>query len=335
MLRAQDLRSHEVGAYFTHGLDANFQQLYKDHYVHIDPLMQEVSELETGIIVQTADLMPDRYKNTEFYNDYIVPQGMQHITGGFLIKSEFIVTVLGIQRSDRIGRYEQHELALIDLLVPHLQRAFQINSCLLQLTNKTNAARNSLDQLPTSIILTNASGKPSFINKQAEILIASKSGLRITRNGLKAPKLVDTRALHKLIFEASHPSHKTSGVIAIAHSSFSPPLTILVAPISNKNSINFGIDGSQATVALFLGNTGKQQKFSSEILNCIYGLTHAEARLAGELANGHSLEKIAEKFKVSKHTVRSQLKACFHKTGVNRQTQLVKLVLSSPAALIN
>ncbi|WP_152638808.1 helix-turn-helix transcriptional regulator [Marinobacter santoriniensis] len=40
-----------------------------------------------------------------------------------------------------------------------------------------------------------------------------------------------------------------------------------------------------------------------------------EARLAGALANGYSLEKIAETFRLSRNTVRTQLKSCFQKTG--------------------
>ena len=63
-----------------------------------------------------------------------------------------------------------------------------------------------------------------------------------------------------------------------------------------------------------------------------YGLTPAEARLAIALSNGQSLRDIADQHALSKETVRTQLRTVFDKTGVHRQSELVRLVLSLPTA---
>ena len=60
----------------------------------------------------------------------------------------------------------------------------------------------------------------------------------------------------------------------------------------------------------------------------MHGLTRAEARLAATLAKGISLEEAAAALSISVHTVRSQLKAVFAKTGVTRQAELVALLLA-------
>jgi len=333
LLRVQDLRSKEVGIYITHGLDSEFQQQYKEYYIHIDPLMSAIAELATGTIMQTATEMPKSFRKTEFYNDYAHPQGMAHAVGCSLEKNSSRVAIIGVHRPDRAGYYEQHELALLDLLTPHLQRAFQINRYLLQLSDKANAACNTLHRLFIGAILVDGLGRPVFINSKAETMVADGCGLRISRHGLQAPKWADTLALRKLIFEASQSSQKTGGALSISRPSSSKPLSILVIPINKENGFDFGIDMSQVSAALFIGTAGQQLDFSLEVLSSLYGLTQAEARLAGALTNGHSLEKIAEQFKVSKNTIRSQLKSCFQKTGVNRQTELVKLILCDPAAL--
>ena len=57
-----------------------------------------------------------------------------------------------------------------------------------------------------------------------------------------------------------------------------------------------------------------------------FGLTQTEARLATYLADGGSVAGYAEHFEVAVGTVRSQLKAVFAKTGVNRQSALAALV---------
>jgi DNA-binding CsgD family transcriptional regulator len=55
-------------------------------------------------------------------------------------------------------------------------------------------------------------------------------------------------------------------------------------------------------------------------------LTPAEARVAGLIAEGRSVEEITGSLSVSSNTVRTQLKSVFTKTGVGRQAELVTLL---------
>src|SRR5574337_427654 len=58
-------------------------------------------------------------------------------------------------------------------------------------------------------------------------------------------------------------------------------------------------------------------------LQRLFGLTTAEAEMTVLLANGGSLEAIAEARGVSVDTVRTQLRRVFTKTGIHRQGELV------------
>ena len=64
----------------------------------------------------------------------------------------------------------------------------------------------------------------------------------------------------------------------------------------------------------------------------LFGLTPTEARLLGSLATGSSVEDYAQQRGVSVGTARVQLKQIQSKTGQHRQSDLVRLVLSSAAA---
>jgi DNA-binding CsgD family transcriptional regulator len=70
----------------------------------------------------------------------------------------------------------------------------------------------------------------------------------------------------------------------------------------------------------------KQVRRRQDLLTETWRLTATEARLALHLADGGSIGGYAELFGVSVGTVRSQLKAIFAKTGVNRQAALVALI---------
>jgi DNA-binding CsgD family transcriptional regulator len=62
-----------------------------------------------------------------------------------------------------------------------------------------------------------------------------------------------------------------------------------------------------------------------------YKLSPAEAGLAARLVSGMSLKQAAAAIGVSENTVRSHLKRVFVKTGVRRQAELVRRVLTYEA----
>ena len=65
---------------------------------------------------------------------------------------------------------------------------------------------------------------------------------------------------------------------------------------------------------------------TAEVLQGLFDLTPAEARVARAVGRSETIETIAKAFGVSKGTVRNQLKAVFAKTGVARQADLARLL---------
>jgi DNA-binding CsgD family transcriptional regulator len=65
---------------------------------------------------------------------------------------------------------------------------------------------------------------------------------------------------------------------------------------------------------------------SVDRLRNVFGLTRAEARLAGCLAAGEDLASAAVRLGVSQGTLRGALKAIFRKTGTKRQAEMVGLL---------
>jgi len=72
---------------------------------------------------------------------------------------------------------------------------------------------------------------------------------------------------------------------------------------------------------------------SEVVTKQLFNLTKAETALAMELANGLSLEEGAENLNIRRNTARAHLRSIFSKTGVRRQTELVRILLNSVVAL--
>ncbi len=66
------------------------------------------------------------------------------------------------------------------------------------------------------------------------------------------------------------------------------------------------------------------------ILQRLFGLSAAEARVANAIAGRKTVTEIAQDFGISRETVRSQLKTALAKTGVKRQLDLAVLLCNLP-----
>jgi DNA-binding CsgD family transcriptional regulator len=65
---------------------------------------------------------------------------------------------------------------------------------------------------------------------------------------------------------------------------------------------------------------------SAELVQSLFDLTPAEARVARGLSAGETLEEIASTGGVSRNTIRTQLRGALEKTGCRRQVEVVALL---------
>lgn len=335
ILRVQDLVSKRVGTYVLHNLDTAYQQHYRDHFVHIDSLIPAIARQPVGTVKQTTNLMNESFFKGEFYNEFALPQGMEHTVGTVLMKRNSQLAVMGFHRNHRQGDFETQELVLLNMLIPHLQRALEVNQRLWLLDTGVEVKREILDRFSLGVILIDGTGKPIFLNKSAEDIVSNGQVLTVCRNALRVSTMSETRELHRLIFEATRAEPPQSGAMVLSASELRQPLSLMVTPVSKRKDSTFQLDNEAVSAVAFIGCEQHAVDRSLDLLNQLYGLSPAEARLAVALANGDSLEAMATRFSVSLNTIRTQLKSCYRKTGANRQNELVKLVLSTPEAWLS
>jgi DNA-binding CsgD family transcriptional regulator len=82
-------------------------------------------------------------------------------------------------------------------------------------------------------------------------------------------------------------------------------------------------------VAVLIIDAASPPPLDPDVLQQMFSLTAAEARLAGKLALGWSIEEIATESGISIETVRTHIKRVLSKTATSRQGELISLVLRS------
>jgi DNA-binding CsgD family transcriptional regulator/PAS domain-containing protein len=337
LLRLMDQQCKEVSFVVAHGYDEQSFHPYRNHFIHIDPLNAALKTRPTGTISTTPQVMPmGSFTKTEYYNDYARPQDIYYAAGGFVARDHSRTALLAVQRSKEMGAFEPHELQQLSMLSDHLQRAFQLSRHFGQLQQQSHASEQILEQRPFGVIFFDEFRRPAYLNRRAETLIRLHPQLDIRNGELTTNSAEGTRRLSTLIHDVIETARgnglSAGGSMQLPTSSAEePPLTLIVTPL-RLSAESFGLSGPRFAAALFLGIPGERQEINQFLLQDLYNLTPAEARLAVELANGYHLEAISERFCLSKHTVRTQLKAIFMKTETRRQAELVKLLLTLPLA---
>jgi DNA-binding CsgD family transcriptional regulator len=94
------------------------------------------------------------------------------------------------------------------------------------------------------------------------------------------------------------------------------------------------LDGQHiSAIVVFISDPDRHTAMAPASLAKLFGLTPAEAALSVLLADGLTLDEAAHELSIARNTVRAHLRSIFAKTGVTRQTMLVRLIVTSLAQL--
>ena len=273
--------------------------------------------------------------DSDFYLNWMKPNGIYHVGGAQFMDTESHKAGLAILRDEESGEWDEGEIRIINEILPHLRRALNIHSEFTHLRLKQDALLKGLDRLVIGLLLYDRNANPVYINPTAMAIIDQHPALQLLDGDLVLVNPEDDRNLRQTIIETAEidpdDSWKQSVAIGIHHPDAKAALPLLVTPM-HANLITSDLDYEGAKVAVFLSDPNLQQPISIENLVSVYGLTPSEAQVAISLANGHSIDEIATSSHHSTHTIRSQLKSVFRKTGVSRQSELIKLLLTGPFA---
>ena len=273
--------------------------------------------------------------DSEIYLQWMKPNGYFHVGGAQFVDSESHKAGIAILRDQAAGVWSDGELRVINEILPHLKRALNIHSEFTHLRLRQDALLKGLDRLVIGLILYDHNAQPVYINPTAKSIINQHPALQMHDGDLVLINSEDEKHLRKTIIDTAEidpdDSWKQSVAIGITHPDIESPLPLLVTPM-HAHMITSDLDYEGARVAVFLSDPNLQQPISVDSLVSVYNLTPSESQVAISLANGHSIDKIAKSSNHSAHTIRSQLKSVFRKTGVARQSELIKLLLTGPFA---
>jgi DNA-binding CsgD family transcriptional regulator/PAS domain-containing protein len=316
--------------------DAGLQREYETYYSSRNIFLSTRPDLTySGAIRNGEAIVPDREAvKSEYFNDFLRRVGVLHAIGMVPFREGPVMALMSLMRRIGAPSFSATDIAFLERFMPHLQRAALIQRRLRGVDLERDAASQAIDRLPYGVIMLDETGSVIFGNMAGEELLAEADGLRILDGRLSAMRPRDAEALRKAVAEALHLSGAvteiTSGFIEIARQSGRRPYTLMVAPLRLEAS---PLTSKRPAVIVFVTDPDRTTVGIQAILRRLYGLTQSEAEVTQRLLQGCALREIGEELGTSVNTTRTHLKRVLAKTGARSQSELVGLLLRSPAEL--
>lgn len=218
-------------------------------------------------------------------------------------------------------------------LQPHMARAQALRQQTLRQRATWDASLFALEMLPIGVALLAPDRTIVFSNRAARRVVEQADGLGTDL----AKRFIATSAredavLQRHITNASQPENGVAArasVMKLTRRRSNAPLCVLVVPPRQA----LAPQGRCPLVILFISDPDVGPEAVEKVLTAMHGLTPAEARMAAGLISGQTLSEYASSRGITRNTARTQLRQVLAKTGAQRQSDLMRIVLMSPAMI--
>jgi DNA-binding CsgD family transcriptional regulator len=325
----QDAASLHNRRWFACGRsDPDYDRLYLEEYIRIDPSVAGLRAAEVGRLVGVGDVMdPDEYRASTFYREWAHPQRLVDRMGLWLDKSATNSAVLLVHRYESSGLAEEEMRRRALLIAPHLRRAALVGRSLEYKTAEAATLTETLDGLRAAMLLVDADGRVVHANTAGADMLRKCHVLRTVAGKLAAVDARATPAVQEAIAAAK------AGDMALGGRGIAVPLTArdgeryVVHTLPLTCAERRGAQGRLGAVAAILVQKAALdlRTMASPIAKA-FGLTPTELRVLLAIAETGGVRETAEALGVGQATVKTHLHRLFAKTDTRRQADLVKLV---------
>lgn len=195
-----------------------------------------------------------------------------------------------------------------------------------QLSRQVSQQTAMLNGIRMPLLLLDSSMRPLAANAAARARFCLSA--RVPAGKIAAALPGVSVAQFTQLVERACSKEAAGGVIEFSISSGSAAAYLLVLPRPVPSA-----GGSQSAALVMVQGEEDIPAHAHELLQHIYRLTPAEARLAQLILDGRSPAQVATSLHLSVTTIRTQLSAILKKTGAQRQSDLVRRL--SPLTFLN
>lgn len=314
-------------------LDSALLDSCLSRYQAESPLRKAMSSRQPGDSFNRAEYISnEEFTKTEIYEEFYKPAGIFHVEFRVFLVRPILQGAVVFTRPEGEPNFDAEDRAALRVLLPHLERAFQLYADLQDADIKQSVMSAAFDRMSTSVIVANDALDMVFCNNGARETLDGRDGIEVDGKGrLRTHLRADGLLLCERIKSITRGGRGDADeVIMVTRPSGRRPLAILATAVDSGTFSSFS---DRRLAMLFVSDPEQSAQAVDDVLIRMYGLTRAEARFAALLAEVNDVKAVCDLLGVRITTGRTHLNHIFSKTGTNRQAALIKLILTGPASI--
>jgi DNA-binding CsgD family transcriptional regulator/PAS domain-containing protein len=285
-------------------------------------------------LVTVADVLSEEeWRASTYYRDWCAPQDVFHVLAADIATRGGIYG-FRVTRPEAAPAFSQADIAFGRRLIPHIKRALNLHLSIDSDRKVSTVYSHAMTQLMIGVVVLDQTGQVMDCNPAATAILGLKDGLRVVGKQIEASYVSENHKLQGMVRNALLRPQGSKMSLTEAMAVTRPSGRLSWGVIVESILADQWTEGKQRpSVAVFVRDSEGQVHPPVRLAQQLFQLTPAETALAIELTNGLSLEEAAEALHIRRNTARAHLRSIFSKTGVRRQTELVRMFLNSVAWL--
>lgn len=296
-----------------------------------DPTALATSSTAVGALTTLDTTGRDVFYHSAFYNEFWKQSGLgasRVATNLALDSGAFASCVLHAKQAK--DETSDETVQRFGLIAPHLIRAVDIQRRMWRLDLERTALSTLRGRTGGALAIVDAEARLLFADAAAESLFGSPGAGWFFEGAVSFDDEVATHALRDLVAACASPGGRGGGSVTVRRPG-KRSATVEVMPYYAEARVVSRLDVTGRRPAAILTITDQQAAHDGRALELQqrFGLTPAESVLALEILRGDGREAAAGRLGISVSTARTHLSRIYEKTGVNRQAELVRLILGA------
>ncbi len=271
-----------------------------------------------GFLTDSDVYSADELRKDTNYAEFLRPRGLGHTAATAIALPTGDTGIICLERAEGRGPVEPDVIRQLDELRPHLARsAFMATRLQLE---RARIAGETFALIGLSALVLDESGRVVSANDPTKALdryLWWRSNDRVALLDAAADSL-----LRQAIVTLNNSIAAATRSFAMRGGADDAPMIANLVPVRGAARDIF----VRCAAVLVLTPVGAPRAPAVELVQSLFDLTPAEARVARSLVSGRTIEEIAADQSVSRNTVRTQLRGVMEKTGCNRQAEIVALL---------
>ena len=321
-----DLRVLFVGLYYRGQRREDLEREYLEIYHPIDERVPRFRQLPDSRLVHVTDLYTaEELKTSPTYNEIMLRGKQQDSLNVRMDGPDGSHMTWGIGDPVASDGWASPQVAMVRALLPHIRQFVRVRQALVGAEAHNTTVAALLDNPRIGVLHLDRRGQIIAANDRARSLLRHGDGLSEEDGALRARAPGDQFRLQQLMTDALPTSGAVTvgGSMRLGRSSGLPPFVVHVKPVGVPHP-----DYGARHVAALVLIVDPGRRIDPGLVATTLGLTPMESQVAAWLAEGKSVQDMAEATRHTRDAIYWHLKHIYKKQSISRQADLVRLVLS-------